>query len=254
MTTFGRRVIYMLMAFVALGIGLNTVGFQGNNCYLCSQSAVAQEANQNGSNTSANFSPVDIILQNPALPNGCEVTSLAMALTAAGYPIDHVSLYENYLPRQAMVTVGGERYSVSPEQYCVGDAVQAPGGWYCFEEPILRAGNDWLKDNESDMRMQRLSGIDREALIDLAKEGMPVIAWVTLGYERLNYLPDSAWTVPDGTTYIPYGNLHCVVIAGFENGFFRIADPLSGWRYVQKDTFWQSFEAIGQRAVTVQPA
>ena len=102
--------------------------------------------------------------------------------------------------------------------------------------------------------MQRLSGIDREALIDLAKEGMPVIAWVTLGYERPNYLPDSVWTLPDGTTYIPYGNLHCVVIAGFENGFFRIADPLSGWRYVQKDTFWQSFEAMGQRAVTVQPA
>ena len=95
------------------------------------------------------------------------------------------------------MTVGGKRYSVSPEQYCVGDAAQAPGRGYCFEEPILRAGNDWLKDNESDARMQRFSGIDREALIDLAKKGMPVIAWVTLGYERLNYLPDSAWTVPD---------------------------------------------------------
>ena len=127
MTTFGRRVIYMLMAFVALGIGLNTVGFHGNNCYLCGQSAVAREANPDGINTPANFSPVDIILQNPALPNGCEVTSLAMALTAAGYPIDHVSLYENYLPRQAMMTVEGERYSVSPEQYYVGDAAQAPG-------------------------------------------------------------------------------------------------------------------------------
>lgn len=44
------------------------------------------------------FAPVELILQNPELPNGCEVTSLAMLLTSAGFPVDHVKLYQQYLP------------------------------------------------------------------------------------------------------------------------------------------------------------
>lgn len=39
-----------------------------------------------------------------------------------------------------------------------------------------------------------------------------------------------------------------------ENGFFRIANPLNGWQIVKKDVFWQSFAAMGQRAVAVVPS
>ena len=38
------------------------------------------------------------------------------------------------------------------------------------------------------------------------------------------------------------------------HGFFRIADPLNGWQFVKKDVFWQSFAAMGQRAVAVVPS
>ena len=43
------------------------------------------------------FAPVELILQNPELPNGCEVTSLAMLLTSAGFPVDHICPLRNSL-------------------------------------------------------------------------------------------------------------------------------------------------------------
>lgn len=253
MNTFKQRVTYVLLAVVVLGLGLHTSEPESNGWYFCDQPAVAQELNTESVVASGDFAPVQLILQNPALPNGCEVTSLAMALTAAGYPADHVTLYETALPKQALVTVAGKRYGDSPDRYYIGDATQAPGGWYCFEQPIIEAGNTWISENGGGAAMVSLSGMDRETLIDYAKAGVPVVAWVTLEYDTPNYLLDSAWILPDGTEYTPYSNLHCVVVTGFENGFFRIADPLSGWQFVKKDVFWQSFDAMGRRAVVVEP-
>lgn len=252
MSILKQRVIYVLLAFAALGFGHHMSEPMSCGGVFCDQPAVAQELNVDPIAASADFTPVQLILQNPELPNGCEVTSLAMALTAAGYPVDHVSLYENNLPKQDLETVGDERYGASPEHYYIGDAAQAPGGWYCFEQPIIEAGDAWIAENGGGAVMASLTGMDRKTLIDYAKAGIPVVAWVTLEYESPNYLLDSAWILPDGTEYSPYGNLHCVVVTGFENGFFRIADPLSGWQFVKKDIFWQSFDNMGRRAVVVE--
>ena len=189
--------------------------------------------------------------QLPALPNGCEVTSLAMALQAASYPIDKETLYEAYLPKQSLVDVDGDRQSGSPEVAYIGDATDAEGGWYCFEQPVIAAGDAWLEDNGSARRMQQLSGMDQITLDAYAKNAQPLIVWVTLDYQPSQRDDAYAWTLPDGSEYVPYMNLHCVVLTGEEKGFYRIADPLAGWRFVKKDVFWQSFDAMGRRAVAV---
>lgn len=59
-------------------------------------------------------------MQNPELPNGCEVTSLSMVLTAAGYPVDKVELYEEFLPAEEFTYSGDYRYGPSPEEAYVG--------------------------------------------------------------------------------------------------------------------------------------
>ena len=43
--------------------------------------------------------PVPLILQNPELPNGCEITSLCMLLRYLGFDADKCLLADNYLPR-----------------------------------------------------------------------------------------------------------------------------------------------------------
>lgn len=187
-------------------------------------------------------------LQNPELPNGCEVTSLAMVLTSVGFPLDKLELY-GYLPRQEFSYNGDTRMGPDPEEWYVGDAASASGGWYCFEGPILQAGGDWMESHGGG-RMISLTGISQEQLEQLVREEVPVVVWVTQEYASPAFREDFSWVLPNGENYVPYDNLHCVVLAGMEGDDYRIADPIRGWQNVSRDAFWESFDAMGRRAVT----
>lgn len=195
--------------------------------------------------------PVEIIHQNPELPNGCEVTSLAMALGAAGCPADKLELYRDYLPKADFSLAGGTRFGPNPEKWYVGDAADPAGGWYCFEGPVVQAANGWLDRCGSGLRARAVTGLSRAELDRGARDGTPLVVWVTLGYAAPQYSGFS-WTLEDGTAYRPYRNLHCVVLAGAEEGRYRVADPLAGFTWVEKDLFWESFSAMGRRAVVIE--
>lgn len=198
------------------------------------------------------YDPVELIYQSPELPNGCEVTSLAMLLNSASYPVDHLDLYENYLPTQGFTYQGGQRLGPSPEEYYVGDATSQSGGWYCFEGPIIQAGNAFLADAGSDAQVVSVTGLSREELEDYALAGVPLAIWVTLGYADPSYASSFTWTLPDGSTYVPYSNLHCVVLSGMESGLFQVADPIYGEYSIDPDVLWDCFESMGQRAILVE--
>ena len=197
------------------------------------------------------FAPVELILQNPELPNGCEVTSLAMLLTSAGFPVDHVKLYQQYLPTKEFTYSKNQRLGPSPNEFYVGDASSRTGGWYCFESPIIEAGNAWIQANGGGGRMLSLTGISQSELDQYARDETPVAVWVTMDHMPPVYTDSFSWILPSGERYIPYNNLHCVVLAGEEGEQYRIADPMNGWQLVDKDVFWSSFDAMGLRAVTV---
>ena len=196
------------------------------------------------------FGEIQLQLQNPELPNGCEVTSLDMVLTAAGYPVDKLELYE-CLPREDFSYSGNARLGPDPNVAFAGDAASAGGGWYCLAGPILEAGNAWIAVLGGGAQMEDFTGIDQEKLDALLEQGTPLVAWVTQEYALLTYANYFTWTLPDGTQCVPYDNLHCVVLAGIDGDAYQIADPIRGWQLVDKETFWQSFDAMGRRAVTV---
>lgn len=207
------------------------------------QEAPVQEA--------SSFAPVELQLQNPELPNGCEVTSLSMVLTAAGYPVDKLELYE-YLPREEFSYSGNARLGPDPNTAFAGDAASASGGWYCLEGPILEAGNTWIAAMGGGAQMEDFTGIEQEGLDTLLEQGTPLVVWATQEYAPPAYAEYFPWTLPDGSTYIPYDNLHCVVLAGIDGDAYQIADPIRGWQEVDRDTFWESFDAMGRRAVTLR--
>ena len=194
--------------------------------------------------------PVEWIAQNPELPNGCEVTSLAIALGAAGCPADKLELYRDYLPKADFSQMDGVRYGPDPEKWYAGDAADPAGGWYCFEGPIVQAANGWLDHCGSSLRARDLTGLSRVELDRYAQAGTPLVVWVTLGYAAPQY-SGSSWTLEDGRAYRPYRNLHCVVLAGVADGQYRICDPISGFAQMDKSLFWDSFSAMGGRAVAI---
>lgn len=194
---------------------------------------------------------VELLYQNPELPNGCEVTSLAMALNAAGCPVDKVALYQECLPCEAFSYSGNDRFGPDPEKFYAGDAASERGGWYCFEDPIVQAARTWIRQSQNQCTVQKVSGISERKVRSYAEKEIPLVVWVTQDYE-MPYQSSFTWTLPGGGCYEPYGNLHCVVLAGMEGSNYRIADPLRGWQTVDPQVFWDSFDAMGRRAVCIK--
>lgn len=174
-----------------------------------------------------------------------------MLLKWAGCPIDKVELAENYLPKEDFTYAGSDCLGPDPGQAYAGDPSSAEG-WYCFERPIIYAGNTWLREQNNNFQVVSLVGLTQKELKDYLDLGIPLAVWVTL-----NYTPPKSssfqWTLPDGTRYTPYTNLHCVVLVGWSGNDYQIADPISGWQKVSPDLFWSSFDAMGCRAVAVLP-
>lgn len=204
-----------------------------------------------GNVISSPYRPVEMIFQNPELPNGCEITSAAMVLTSAGCPADKLALYQDCLPKADFSYVEAQRYGPSPEKWYVGNAADLKGGWYCFEGPVVQAANQWLENHGNGLRARSLTGLTKAELDRYAQEEVPLVVWVTLGYAAPQQ-NEFSWTLEDGTVYHPYSNLHCVVLTGAEEGQYRVADPLAGFALVDKDLFWDSFSAMGCRAVIIK--
>ena len=192
--------------------------------------------------------------QDPELPNGCEATSLAMALTAAGYPADKCDLAFGTLPREEFwYDDQGGRHGPDPSQAYAGDPSSASGGWYCLEGPVIQAANDWIVSAGGGAAAETVSGLDRQALESLLQDDTPVVVWVTRDYGPARYADRFSWILPDGSDYVPYDNLHCVLLTGLEaDGSYRVADPLEGWQTVDAGTFWEGFEALDCRAVVIR--
>lgn len=191
--------------------------------------------------------------QDPELPNGCEATSLAMALTAAGYPADKCDLAFGTLPREEFwYDDQGGRHGPDPSQAYAGDPSSASGGWYCLEAPAAQAGNTWVQWAGSSVQVTAVSGLSRAELEQYLQVGTPVAAWVTRDYAPVERTTRYGWQLPDGSWYYPCDNLHCVVVAGMADGCYQVADPLDGWQQVDSGTFWASFSVMGSRALIAQ--
>ena len=195
---------------------------------------------------------VQTVFQEPALPNGCEAASLATLLEYNGCSVDLVSLGVDYLPRQSFSYSGPNRYGPDPEQAYAGDPASSSNGWYCFEGPIIEAANAWLRDQGSSLRAQIETGADMDRLEQLLRQGTPVAVWFTQDYEQPRFNTSFTWTLPDGSTYTPYGNLHCVVLTGMDENQCYLADPMQGDSCIERDRFESIYTAMGSRAVVLR--
>ena len=85
---------------------------------------------------------VENILQNPELPNGCEITSAAIVLNYLGFGIDKVTLAENYLPMHIPY------WEADPEVEFMGSPADELS-FYCLPGAITTAVNTYLDEQGS---------------------------------------------------------------------------------------------------------
>lgn len=151
--------------------------------------------------------PVLQILQNPELPNGCEITSCCEVLHYLGFAPDKCELADYYLPRSA------QWYGADPDEVYMGNPHLDDGspetGYYCFAGPIVQAANAYLAVQGSSCRAYDLTGAEEAELASQLQAGNPVIFWATLHFGDIQHDPCGEYDLPGGRRHEVLHTLHC---------------------------------------------
>jgi len=190
--------------------------------------------------------------QYPELPNGCEATSLSIALTILGYPADKLSIAYDYLPLEPFIYENGIYYAPDPEVLYAGDPATSLG-FYCLEYPVTVAANHFFDEHAAAWTARSLNTVTADTIEGAIQNGSPIIIWATMDYsDTAQYHTDFTWILSNGETYTPYSNLHCVVVYGFGTDIFYVCDPIEGKLEIEKDILLGSIAALDNHAVYFQ--
>lgn len=180
---------------------------------------------------------VENIMQKPALPNGCEIVSLAIALRYAGYSVDPVYLYENFMPRSPFK-------NGDPWTTYVGDAKDR--GYGCYAPCVVTTANNYLNFVGSELTLCDVSGKELSYYESLINVGTPVIMWTLLD---MNADPKICWEANiNGKDVVWHEYSHCMVLIGYTDDTYIFCDPLKGVSEYSKSDTEKSFKVMFRQA------
>src|SRR5665811_2281455 len=181
---------------------------------------------------SDDFVPIGSVLlsvptqsQLPTLPNGCEVTSLSMLLTAWGRQVDKdVLAREQPTDPTSPVFSGppGDFYSISrwgdPNTAFVGDVEGY--GYGIYHAPLARLLNSKTQGHALD-----LTGRPFSEILARLRLGRPVVVWTTS-----TFAPTTLWVTWTTSTgpfrATPFE--HAVLLVGYTRDKIIVNNPLTG--------------------------
>ena len=183
---------------------------------------------------------VENILQNPELPTGCEVTALAIVLNDLGYGVDKVLLSDLFLPK-------GEIGKTHPDEAFIGNPKDKNA--YGANAPVLvKTANDYLQYVQGQHSAYNVSSCEFTELLKYINDGYPVMFWGTM-YMKQGYY-STKWTI-DNETVQWYARLHCMVLIGYTEDTYIIADPLQGIVEYDKTLVEQRYDELGKQAIVI---
>lgn len=196
------------------------------------------------------YIPVEPVMQNPELPNGCEITSLTAVLNYYGYKVTKTEMSDHYLPKRSFHRIDGKLYGPDPYQAFAGDP-REENGYFAYAPPIVEAANKYFHSNGKKHYAVDISGSSREVIMELLSKGNPIVIWVTLDLSK-PVLNDS-WYFYDSNEYFQApNNLHVVVFNGYSNGNVQAMNPLEGQVNYNADAFFQSYLDLGSHALMIK--
>ncbi len=187
---------------------------------------------------------VSYISQYPSLPNGCEITSLATVFKYLGFNVTKEKLSDDFLPK---AKIGEANFY---EEF-VGNP-RNKDAYGCYSGAIVTAANAYLESVGSDLRAKDYTGSTFKELLLKVREGNPVIVWAT-AYLNQNPGFSTEWIV-DGEYMVWKGNLHCMVLAGYDTlkGTVVVSDPMRGIEEYDMELFIKRFKQFYSQAVIVE--
>lgn len=188
---------------------------------------------------------VDYISQFPSLTNGPEVTSLATVLRFFGYDISKDDLSENYLPK-------GKAGKVNFYDAYAGEPSSRNNSYGCYANAIVTTAKLYLEEKNSEYAVTDLTGSSFKDILEIVKEGLPVIVWTGKDLEEEpKFTAD--WIV-DGEYLLWKDNMHCVVLTGYDlnAGTVIVSDPMYGIKEYELSLFIKRFKQFYSQAVVIR--
>ncbi|WP_176706729.1 C39 family peptidase [Paenibacillus hemerocallicola] len=190
---------------------------------------------------------VPVIDQLPELFNGCEVTSLAMLLEAAGSPVDKMELAER-VAKDRTPLVRNEDGAIeswgNPDVGFVGDMTGETDGYGVYHGPIFQLLAEILPRRAAD-----LTELPFDELLTAVADGRPVVIWT-----NINFTPETlmeTWQSDAGPVQMSWYE-HAVLLVGYDDEYMYVNDPFDGAaaKPIERDTLISSWLQMGSQAVT----
>lgn len=204
----------------------------------------------------AYFMSVPAQSQFPQLPNGCEVTSLSMLLSAVGHPVSKMTLAAEmpkaptplklaiYTNSQGQ-TVHKVTYWGNPNVGFVGSVYTAGEGYGIYNGPMMH-----LLSNVLPGRAENLTNHPFSQILDHVGHGIPVEVWTTLTFKPTTDWV--SWNSPQGVVRATPLE-HAVLIVGYNATQLFINNPWTGQagERIAKAPFIAAWQQLGRQAITV---
>lgn len=194
---------------------------------------------------------VQVVLQNPELPTGGEVTALAIALNHVGFSIDKVTLARTYLPKMDFYTKNGMNYGADFNTTFAGDP-ENEYSYGCFAPCIEVAGNNYLKTQNTSYKAKNLTGNDFDKLLtDYTDKDKLVMIWITSNLSKPVY--EDSWYSPNGTVMKWPKYASCIVLTGYDKSkkLVYAVDPNRGKVSLDMDLVRERYNDLGKNSVII---
>ena len=183
------------------------------------------------------------IMQEPELPTGCEITSLTIVLNYLGFDVDKCYMADNYLQKGQIGTV--DAYTAF-----IGNP-RTSWSYGCYSPVIIESANNFLCDNNSNLRAYDLTGSDFEDLFYEIQENNPIIIWATMSLVEPYDM--KTWNI-NGKNFTWRANLHCMVLTGYDlnKNIVYVSDPLQGNIEYDLEIFKDRYQKMFSQAIVVK--
>ncbi|MEK4230032.1 C39 family peptidase [Solibacillus sp. FSL H8-0538] len=193
---------------------------------------------------------VPVVLQNPELPHGCEITSLTAVLNYYGVEVSKTEMADDYLPKQAFKWKDGVRYGPDPQMAFAGDPRDRVNGTYVLANPLVDAALAIITKKQVNLNVSNLSGYSPEAILNTLEQGIPVVLWVTLDLSVP--IAGDGWYITETNEYHQmFKNLHAVVLVGRKDDSLILMNPLHGIQEHNQAQVFKSYQQLGAHAVAI---
>ena len=183
---------------------------------------------------------IPFVSQYPELPTGCEITALTTVLNYLGYNVDKLTMADYYLDK-------GKMGEVSPYKAFVGNP-RDEDSCGAFAPVLVNSATKYLKSQRSYMNVYNITGAEYNELLDYVDDGHPVLVWETM-YMKEPY-ESCTWNI-DGENIMWLSREHAMVLIGYTQSTYIMADPLRGICEYDKELVETRYKSMGKQAIVI---